>query len=94
MHYFATLVLGGVYMLPPKTFNRGEEVSVTPKEYEYLQTVVEKKLKTKGNGYEVVDVPRFSFRTEGLTQTELVLEEVADVPDILGPKKPGRPKKD
>jgi hypothetical protein len=80
--------------MPPKTFNRGEEVSVTQKEYEYLQTIVEKKLQTKGNGYVVVDIPRFSFRTEGLTQEEKVLEEVADVPDTLGPKKPGRPKKE
>lgn len=94
MHYFATLVLGGVYILPPKTFNRGEEVSVTKEQYEYLHTIVEKKLKTKGNGYIVEDVPRFSFRTEGLTQEEQVLEEVANVPDTLGPKRPGRPKKD
>lgn len=93
MQYFATLSLGGVYLLGGKTYNRGEEVSVTKEEYDYLETLVEKKLQTHGNGWIAIEVPRFSFRFVEPTKEEKVLADVATVSDDIGPRKPGRPAK-
>lgn len=94
MNYFVKLVFGGTYRVKGKDFKRGQEVSVSKEEYDYLKTVGEKELVAEGNKYVVKFIPRFETREEEPTVEQKVFEEIKDAPDSLKIRKPGPKPKD
>lgn len=89
MKYFAKLILGKTYLVRGLTFERGKELPVEATLAKYLETVTEPTLLSEGNGQVIKKLPRFVIRTENLTTSEKVENEIKDVPDNLKPKKPG-----
>jgi hypothetical protein len=86
--YFAKLVLGGTYKIKTKSFEHGAELAVTKEEHDYLATCHEKRLVSQGQGYKVVEVPRFELREEHPSKEEQALEDIKDSPTKLVIKKP------
>jgi hypothetical protein len=87
MHYYAKLAVGGFYKVFGKIFLRGVEHAVDEKEYDYLKTLVDKRLIDQGATRQIINVPLFTVRTEELTTQEKVMEEIQDAPDSLRPKR-------
>lgn len=94
MRYFAKLIRGGSYFYDGTKFERGQEVGVTEELSKILSEKSDTILEVNGSKATRVVKPYFEIRSEEPTETEKVLEEVKNVDDELGPKKPGRPKKE
>jgi hypothetical protein len=90
VQYFAKLVFGRYYKTVDNTFEIGEEVSISKEEHDYLATVKETKLTAEGNGYRVVDVPRFALRQEEDTPEQMADKVIANAPDKISIKRPTR----
>lgn len=87
MHYFATLVVGGLYIYKDKKFLAGEELPVSKEEAEYFTTIKDRRLIEQGDFHQLINVPVFRIREEDLTVTEKVLEEIKTAPNSLKPSK-------
>lgn len=75
------------YKVFGKEFHRGVEQAVTQKEYEYISTLVDKRLIDQGDKRQIINVPLFACRTEEPSVQEKVLEEIKDAPESLRPKR-------
>lgn len=94
MHYFAKLIYGRTYFVFGKVFERGVELEVSEKEFNYLSKITEGLPEDQGNHQVIKMKPRFETRTEDFTREEKILEEVQTTEVSLGPKKPGPKPKD
>jgi hypothetical protein len=85
MHYYVTLIVGGLYHWNGKQFFLTEEQAVSEKEYDYLSSLYDSRLVESGNGMAVVKFPLFKTRVEEKTTEEKVLEKIESAPDTLKP---------
>lgn len=86
-HYFVKLVVGRLYKTRQREFLNGQQTAVSEEEFNYLKTLVDKRLIDQGDKQQIIAVPLFECKEEEATVEEKVANEIKDAPDSLRHRK-------